>query len=75
MRSKGSTSLVQESIAEVSRALSEQQLAANELASSVDLIAELSKENNQAITRVSSTASDMTETSRNLKGTVARFTL
>ena len=36
---------------------------------------ELSKENNHAITRVSNTASDMTETSRNLKGTVARFTL
>lgn len=72
---KASTSLVQESIAEVARTLSEQQFAANELASSVDSIAELSKENNAAINDVSQTASEMIETSQNLKGTVSRFTL
>lgn len=72
---KGATSLVQESIAEVARTLSEQQVAANELALSVDSIAEHSKENNEAINNVSSTAVDMLETSQNLKTTVVRFTL
>lgn len=69
------TTLVQSLVSEISRALSEQKIASHELATSVESIADLSKENNIEVKEVAKQAEYLSETSTQLKLIVSGFKL
>ncbi len=69
------TYVVQELIAEISRTLSEQKNASDELSGNVELVAGLARENSELIVSISTTADDLSESARQLDVSVSGFRL
>ncbi|MCV6612305.1 MAG: methyl-accepting chemotaxis protein [Amphritea sp.] len=69
------TSTVQALVADISRALSEQKTASNDLSSNVEYIASLAQENTDLMVNISNTADQLSDISLQLKTSVAGFKL